>query len=152
MDLIPAAVWTLHVAFAALWTGSVLFVSATVVPAATSATIGTDAIASIVGRLQLVTRLSAVVLFATGGHMAGTTYTIERLTGTGRGHLVLTMLVLWFVLAALVEIGSKKLLSGVSTDKLREPARDARPLFLGAAVVSVLLLVTAGVLASNVVA
>ena len=152
MDIVPASVWTLHVAFAALWTGSVLFVTATVIPAGAAGDVGAEALSAIVGRLRTFTRVSALVLFLTGGHMAGTTYTVERLTGTGRGHLVLTMLVLWLVLAGLVEAGAGKLLSGVDAGKLREPVRDSRTLFHAAAAVSVLLLITGGVLASNVVA
>jgi len=38
MSLIDTAMWSLHVGFAALWTGSVLFVAAAVIPPATSST------------------------------------------------------------------------------------------------------------------
>ncbi|MFA9515614.1 transporter [Halopenitus sp. H-Gu1] len=152
MDFVSATVWTLHVVFAAFWTGSVLFVAATVIPAGATGDIGSDALSSIIGRLRTVTRVSAFVSFLTGGYMAGATYTVEQLTGTGRGHLVLTMLVLWFVLAGLVEAGSSKLRSGIDAGKLREPVRNSRSLFLAAAAVSILLLITGGVLASNAVA
>jgi len=80
--------------------------------------------------------------------MAGTLYTVDSLTGTGRGHLVLTMLALWFVTTGLVEVASGKLTSGLDAGKLRGPARDAKPFFYGAAGLSVVLILTAGLLAS----
>jgi hypothetical protein len=72
----------------------------------------------------------------------------DRTTGTGRGHLVLTMIALWFLITGLVEVGSGKLTSGLDAGKLREPARDAKPFLYGAAGLSVALIVTAGVLAT----
>ncbi|GAB3701362.1 transporter [Halorubrum pallidum] len=148
MDALNPVMWSVHVGFAVLWTGSVLFVSLAVLPSALRGDIGGDALASIVGRLRWVTRIGALAFLATGGHMAGTLYTVESLTGSGRGHLVLTMLALWFVITGLVEVASGKLLSGVDAGKLREPARDAKPFFYGAAGLSVALLVVAGLLAT----
>jgi uncharacterized membrane protein len=148
MDVLNPVMWSVHVAFAVLWTGSVLFVAVAVLPSALRGDIGGDALAGIVGRLRWITRIAAVAFVASGGHMAGTLYTFESLTGSGRGHLVLTMLALWFVITGLVEVASGKLLSGVDAGKLREPARDAKPFFYGAAGLSVILLLTAGLLAS----
>ncbi|MWV63326.1 transporter [Halorubrum sp. JWXQ-INN 858] len=148
MELIHAVMWSLHVGFAVLWTGSVLFVTVAVLPPATRGEIGADALASLVGRLRWITRIAAVAFLVTGGHMAGTLYTVETLTGTGRGHLVLTMLALWFLATGLVEAAGGKLVSGLDAGKLREPARDAKPLFYGAAALSVGLIVTAGLLAN----
>lgn len=148
MDLIHAVAWSIHVGFAVLWTGSVLFLAAAVVPPATRGDIGADALGHLVGRLRLLTRLSAVAFVVSGGHMAGTLYTFETLTGTGRGHLVLSMIVLWFLITGLVEVGSGKAVGGLDAGKLRDPARDAKPFFYGAAGLSVLLVVTAGLLAN----
>ncbi|WP_058365645.1 hypothetical protein [Haloparvum sedimenti] len=152
MSVLDAVMWTVHVAFAALWTGSVLFVVATILPSATAGEIGSEAFGSIVDRLRWITRISAVAFLASGGHMAGTRYDVGTLTGTGNGHLVLTMLGLWVVLTGLVEVAGSKVESGVDEGKLREPARDAKPFFLAAAAVAVLLLITAGLLASNALA
>ncbi|RAW46502.1 transporter [Halorubrum sp. 48-1-W] len=148
MSIIDAVMWSVHVGFAVLWTGSVLFVALAVVPPATRGDIGGDALAAVVGRLRWITRIAALAFLASGGHMAGTLYTVETLTGTGRGHLVLTMLALWFVITGLVEVASGKLLDGVDAGKLREPARDAKPFFYGAAGLSVGLILTAGLLAN----
>lgn len=148
MDVINPVMWSLHVAFAILWTGSVLFVTLAVLPPALRGDIGSDALAAIVGRLRWTTRIAAIAFVVTGGHMAGTLYTFESLTGTGRGHLVVTMLVLWFLITGLVEVASSKLTSRLDVGKSREPASDAKPFFYGAAGLSVVLLGTAGVLAS----
>ena len=148
MDVIDPVMWSLHVGFAILWTGSVLFVAVAVYPSALRGDIAGDALAAIVGRLRWITRIAALAFVVSGGHMAGTLYTAESLTGTGRGHLVLTMLALWFVTTGLVEVAGGKLTSGLDAGKLREPARDAKPFFYGAAGLSVVLILTAGLLAS----
>ncbi|WP_066414089.1 transporter [Halorubrum aethiopicum] len=148
MSILDAVMWSVHVGFAVLWTGSVLFVALAVVPPATRGDLGGDALAAVAGRLRWISRIAALAFLATGGHMAGTLYTVESLTGTGRGHLVLTMLALWFLITGLVEVASGKLLDGLETGKLREPARDAKPFFYAAAGLSVGLILTAGVLAS----
>lgn len=86
----------LHVLFAGLWTGSILFVSLAGLPDG-----GAD-------WLRYISRASALVLLLTGGHLAGTRYTVESLTGTTAGWAVLTMLVLWAVLTGLVEVAASK--------------------------------------------
>ncbi|GAB7010301.1 transporter [Halorubrum trueperi] len=148
MDALNPVMWSVHVGFAVLWTGSVLFVALAVLPSALRGQIDGDALAGIVGRLRWITRIGAVAFVVSGGHMAGTLYTFESLTGSGRGHLVLSMLALWFLITGLVEVASAKLRSGLDAGKLREPARDAKPFFYGAAGLSVVLLIVAGLLAT----
>ena len=149
MALADAVSTTIHVAFAGLWTGSVLFVTLAVLPLARDGSINARPLESLAGTLRTVSRTSALLLFLTGGHMAGTAYTVERLTGTTRGYLVLAMLALWFVLAALVEIGTARLTDGTEADKVRAPAADATPFLQAAALVAVGLLLDAGALAGN---
>lgn len=148
MSLINPVMWSIHVGFAILWTGSVLFVTAAVIPLAIRGDIGADALGYLVGRLRWITRIAAVAFVASGGHMAGNVYTVETLTGTGSGHLVLTMIVLWVLITGLVEAAGGKLTRGLDEGKLREPARNAKPFFYGAAALSVVLIVTAGLLAN----
>jgi len=148
MDALNPVMWSVHVGFAVLWTGSVFFVATAVLPPALRGDIDGDALGSMVDRLRWITRIAALAFLASGGHMAGTLYTVESLTSTGRGHLVLTMIGLWFLITGLVEAGSGKLTDGLDAGKLREPARDAKPFFYGAAGLSVALVVTAGLLAS----
>ena len=151
MALADAVSATIHVAFAGLWTGTVLFVVLAVLPLARNGTLNATPLASITGRLKTVSRLSAVLLFLTGGHLAGSLYTVERLTGTTRGYAVLAMIGLWLALAALVEIGAGKLTDGTEADKVRTPAAEATPYLQAAALVAVLLLLDAGALAGGLV-
>lgn len=146
MNPVLVGVYSVHMIFAALWTGSVVFVTVGVLPTAMSGDASPEPLSSVIGRLQTVSRTSALLLFLTGGHLAGTLYGIDSLTASLRGNLVITMLVLWFLLAGLVEVGSSKLLDGFDEQKLRAPARDARPFFLGATAVAILLLIDAGLL------
>ena len=143
---VDTAMYTVHTAFAALWSGSVLFVVAAVLPLAMDADVSPAAFGSVVSKLQWVTRVSALLMLLTGGHLAGTGYTVESLTGSPRGYLVLTMVALWLGLAATIEIGSARAQRGVDDRKIREPARDARPFYLAAAVLAVGLLVVSGLL------
>ncbi|PSQ41697.1 transporter [Halobacteriales archaeon SW_5_68_122] len=144
--VVDTAMYTVHTAFAALWSGSVLFVVAAVLPLAMDADVSPAAFGSVVSKLQWVTRVSALLMLLTGGHLAGTGYTVESLTGSPRGYLVLTMVALWLGLAATVEVGSARAQRGVDDRKIREPARDARPFYLAAAVLAVGLLVVSGLL------
>lgn len=144
--VLDTAMYTVHTAFSALWAGSVLFVVAAVLPLAMDGEISPAAFGSAVSKLRWITRISALLLFVTGGHLAGTLYTVDTLTGSTRGYLVLTMLALWFALAAVVEIGSAKASRGVGNAKIREPAREARPFYLLGAALAIGLLVNAGLL------
>ncbi|WP_302080430.1 transporter [Salinibaculum rarum] len=146
MSLVNAAVYVVHLLVAALWTGSVLFVAYAILPLGKNGDLNAAPLEAIAGKLTTVSRASALLLFLTGGHMAAYAYTVESLTGNPRGHLVLGMLVLWFVLAGLVEVGASKLTEGTEQDKVREPARNASPFLQGGAVVALLLLVDAGLL------
>lgn len=151
MAFIDAAMRVLHVVFAGFWTGSVLLLTAAVLPTARTGTIGPEALGAVVDRFRTLSRLSVLVLFVTGGHLAGSGYTADALLTQPRGHLVLAMLALWFVLAALVEVGASRIEDGVAEQKVRTPEADARPFFTAAAVVAALLLVDAGLLASGAV-
>ncbi|PSP39054.1 transporter [Halobacteriales archaeon QH_10_70_21] len=144
--VVDTAMYTIHTAFAALWSGSVLFVVAAVLPLAMDGELEPDAFGSVVSKLQWVTRVSALLMLVSGGHLAGTGYTVGSLTGTTRGYLVLVMVALWLGLAAAVEIGSARAQRGIDERKIREPARNARPFYLGASLLAVGLLVVSGLL------
>ncbi|MDG5758843.1 copper resistance protein CopD [Natronococcus sp. A-GB1] len=144
---------TTHLVFAALWAGSVFYVAFVVLPLARDgAFTSTKPLETISSRLTSISRVSALVLLLTGGHLAGTRYTAEGLFNTINGQLVLAMVVLWLVLAGLVEVGAKRFESGLNGKKLREPAANALPLYRAGAVVAVLLLVVAGAITTNVAA
>ena len=144
---VDVLMWSLHTAFAGAWTGSVLFFFAAVLPAASSGVIDGATLSAISTKLRWLTRAGVVVFVATGGHMAGTRYTFDSLLGSGRGHLVVTMIVLWFVLTALVEIGGSRIDDAGSSGPAAAAA--ARPAFIAAGIVAVGLLIDAGILASG---
>ena len=148
MEPATVASYTLHALFAGLWTGSVLFVALAIVPLARDGNLNAAPLSVFAGKLTTISRVSALVLFITGSHMAAVRHTAETLTGRTNGQLVLVMLALWFVLIATVEIGAKKLTDGTERDMVRDPARRARPFFLVAALTAALLLATAGLISA----
>lgn len=144
-----------HMLFAGVWAGSVCYVALAVLPLARDGAFNTTApLETLSSKLTTISRASALVLFLTGGHLAGTTYELgggrPGLFTSTNGRLVVVMVVLWLTLAALVEIGAKRFEAGLEAKKLREPARDALPIFRAAAVVAVSLLVVAGLISANV--
>ena len=152
MAIADAVAVVSHLLFAGLWTGSVVFVALAVLPLGSRGDIDAGPLESLAGTLTTVSRVSAVVLFVSGGHMAASEYTVESLTGSTPGYLVLAMLGLWAVLAGLVEVAAARLTDGASQKKVREPAKAARRPLQGAALVSLLLLLVAGLLAGGLAA
>jgi putative copper export protein len=150
MALVDTAMYVLHLLFAGVWTGSVLLVSYAVLPTARDGDIDPGPLAAVTKRFSHLSRASILVLLVTGGHLAGSLYTVESLTGSTRGYLVLVMLALWFVLAGLTEMGAARLRDGTDESKVRTPERAARPFFYAGSVVAVLLLVVGGLLAAGV--
>lgn len=136
----------LHVLVGGIWVGAIVFVVTGVLPAARDGSLNAEPLASVAGHLRKVSRIAAVLILATGGHLAGTRYTAETLTGTGPGHLVLTMAGLWLVVTGLVEVGTGRLLDGAAERKVREPARHATRLLRVAALGGVAILVVAALI------
>jgi putative copper export protein len=149
MSIADTVAYVLHLGFAGFWTGSILFFAYAVLPQAREATIRPEPLQSLLGKVTTVSRASALLLLITGGHMAGNGYTVESLTGSSSGHLVLTMVALWLVLIVLVEMGAARMRSGLEELKVRTPEAEARPFFYAAAAVALLLLVDAGLLAGG---
>jgi len=149
MTLVDATFYAIHLLVGALWTGSVLFAAWAVLPTARAGEVRPEPLEAVFGRLTTFSRAAAVVILLTGGHMAAQLYTFESLTGTPRGHLVLTMTLLWLVLAGLVEVGNSRMSDGLAAKKVRSPAREAGRFYRVAGVVAVLLLVDAGILAAD---
>lgn len=137
---------TIHTIFAALWTGGTLVIAGAVIPAARSELLSTDGLTLIARRFWYLTVASVLLLLFSGGHLAGTLYTAETLQTTGQGNLVLTMVGLWLVLAVVLFFGFRRLTGSPSEKSAVAPATKARPWFLGASVVSIALLVIAGLL------
>lgn len=130
--------YTFHTFFAALWAGSTLFFAIAVVPAVSEADFE-----PVLGRFLWITRVSVLITLVTGGHLAGTLYTADTLTGTTPGYLVLAMLVLWLALAAIIEMGAAK------AKRSNTPATTFSTFLAGGALVAIGLLVVAGLLGAN---
>jgi hypothetical protein len=150
MALLDTVVSVTHLLFASLWTGSVVFVAWAIPPLAAGGDLEPGPLGDIAASLRTTSRVSVLVLFVTGGHLAGTRHTVDSLLGSTTGWLVLAMLALWFVLAGLVEVGTGRLIDGTDREKVREPARRAKRPFQAATVVALLLLVDGGLIAVGV--
>ncbi len=137
MALAASFAYTVHLVFAALLTGSVLF-GAWVIPSVAGSLSG-GAVEVLATRLRWISRASALVLFLTGGYMLSAFGYVpgDRLLGSVEGYLVLAMIVLWLVLIGIVEMAGARLTTG----------RDATSLLYAAAVVAVVVLLDAGALA-----
>ena len=151
MSLAQAVGYAVHVVFGAIWTGSVLFVALGVLPVALQGDAGVDLLEHAIDRLTTVSRLSATVLLLTGLWQLSYLYPgVDALTAAPRGHLVLTMIALWILMAGLVEVGASRARDSLAERKVRTPAADARPFLYAASLVAVLVLLDAGLLAADV--
>lgn len=139
---------TVHLLTGAAWVGSVAFFAGAVLPAARDGELDAAPTESMADTLTWWSRGASLLMLLTGGHLAGTLYTVESLTGTPRGHAVLAMVVLWLALTGLVEAGRGRLVRGLQQKKVRQPAAESLSLYRGAAIVGLLLLVDAGLLLS----
>jgi uncharacterized membrane protein len=148
MSLVDVVMNGIHLGFAGLWVGSVIFVTVAILPVARRGAFDAAPLESVTARLEWISRASVLLLLVSGGHLAGTRYTAGSLFGTGRGWLVLAMVGLWFVLAALVEVGSSRLSTGLAERKVRQPASEARPYFIAGSLVGVLLFALAALLSA----
>jgi hypothetical protein len=146
MATVDTAINAVHLLFAGLWAGSVLFVAGGLLPVARAGSLDAEPLQGLVGRFRTGSRVASLALLLTGGHLAGTRYTAESLLGSTRGYLVVAMVVLWFVMTGLIEVGSGRLADGLDERKIRDPARSATPFLTAAAVAGIALLVIGGVL------
>jgi hypothetical protein len=140
--------YAVHLLFAGLWAGATLFMAWGVVPLASASDVGVDAASSLAGKYVRLSRASAVLLAATGAHMALVGYGVSGLLGGLRGHLVLAMVALWLVLAALAEVGTSRFRDALDRRKVRTAGRNARPFYALASVAAAALLVLGGYLAA----
>ena len=137
---------TVHTIFAAIWTGGTLVIAGAVIPAARSELLSTDGLTLIARRFWYLTVGSVLLLLFSGGHLAGTLYTVETLQSSSRGNLVLLMVGLWFILAIVLFFGFRRLTNTKPEQSAVVAATKARPWFLGGSIVAIALLIIAGLL------
>lgn len=155
MSTVDSIATVVHVLFGGLWIGGVVFVALGVLPLGRDADIDPQPLETIVDRVRTLSRLAALVMVTTGAHVLyhvtlGGELTVEPLTSSGRGHLLLTMIVLWLGVIATVEIGASKLTEGLAAGKLREPSRDALPWFRVGALCGIAVLTVGGMLSAGI--
>lgn len=151
MSLVDTVAVAIHLAFAAVWVGGVVFFTVAVLPFARDGSLNAGPVGRILERTTTVSRVSSVVMLLTGGHMAAA-YAGLEFSGIGtsaRWTFVLVMIALWLVLAGLVEIGASRMQADLGQKKVRSPAREQRPVFLAASVVGVLLFIDAAILSTG---
>ena len=146
MALVDTLSLAVHMVVAATFVGGIIFFAGGVLPRAKDGTLNAKPLAAVTRSLRRYSRVGALLLFVTGSHLAGSLYTVERLTGSGDGHLVLSMIALWLVTTGLVEVGAGKLVDGADQMKVRSPAREANWFLKGAAVAGSLAFVVAALL------
>jgi len=142
------AVTAVHLLVGAIWAGSVLFFTYSLLPLGRAGDVGVGTLETATGKLTTVSRASAVLQLLTGGYMASPMGVgAAGYWSTTDGYLVVAMVVLWLLLAALTEMAASRLRDGLDADKVREPAANAANFLYAASVVAVLLLLDAGALA-----
>lgn len=155
MSTLDTVAIVVHQLFGGLWIGAVVFVGLAVVPLGRDADIDPDALGTVVGRLLTLSRAAAVLMLLSGAHVLyyltlGEDLDLGPLLESGRGHLILTMVVLWLGVIATVEVGASRLRAGLDADKLRDPTRSALPFFRAAALLGLAVLTVGGMLTAGV--
>jgi len=141
MPIVSTVMNALHLLFAGLWAGATVFFAWRVRPLAANGDIDVQPLLAMGSGLRWLTRVSAVVFVVTGGHLAATRYGDGALLSTSRGHVVLTMLVLWLVVTGLLEMALGKMETALGEGHIQTAGREARlPLLASAVLLSVVLL------------
>lgn len=148
MAIADATATVIHTVFAAVWVGSVVFMTVSVLPMAKDGVLDPESVGRASGVLTTITRVSALLMLLSGGFLAGHYYTGSSLFGSTRGYLVLAMVALWLVLTGLVEMSARRLEDGLKAQRVRAPAHETEGWFRAASAVGVALLIIAGLLSS----
>ncbi|WP_117595503.1 CopD family protein [Haloprofundus halophilus] len=146
MAIIDTTVRVVHALFAGAWAGGTLLFVGAVLPAARNGVLDAPALRAVTKRFSYLSVAAVLLLLFTGGHLAGTLYTFERLQSTGAGHLVLSMVALWFLLAGVAHVATKRLTDALETDDPKSAVDRTWNLFVLAALLATGLLVVAGLL------
>lgn len=151
--MIDTVMVAIHLVFGAIWVGAVAFVTLAILPLARNGDLERPAFEGALSWLLRITRVGALLLVVSGSHLMGTRnyFDMDRLLETGRGHTVLAMLVLWFVLIVIIEVSTRRMRSGLEAGLLRDPANDGLRWFYGATLVGVTLFVLGAMLTTGFV-
>ncbi|WP_306061795.1 hypothetical protein [Natronococcus wangiae] len=144
MVRIYALMAILHVIVGGVWTGWTVFMAALIVPAARDGRFDADALSWLTGRFARFSQLAPAIMLLTGGYMASQGIVPDAPLSSLRGQLVVTMVGLWFVLSALSNAASRRLVAGVGSDGVEPAARDSAMVFYVAGGVALALLLVGG--------
>lgn len=108
MSLVGTAMEVAHLVTAAVWIGAIALLTVLVLPAIRGERLPSEAI-GLLDDLAMPSRLAALIVLLSGGHLLGTRYGIDGLLAGGPGHLVLAMVAGWLVFMGLVEGGIARL-------------------------------------------
>ncbi|AUX08382.1 hypothetical protein AArcSl_0735 [Halalkaliarchaeum desulfuricum] len=150
MSILATAMVFLHNLFAMLWVGTVLYFTYAVLPSAREGTLGRDSLETLLDKLTMVTRVSALLLLLSGILMGVNLYTVDRLLYTTDGWLVIGKVVLWLALAGVIEAGAGKLHSDLDGGRLQESVDANLRLFYIASAIAVLSALSVAMLATGV--
>lgn len=148
MALADAAAAVIHQVFAAVWVGSIVFMTVSVLPMAKDGELDPESVERASGTLRTITRVSALLLLLTGGYLAAN-YGTDGLLESTSGNLVLVMVVLWLVLTGLLEVTASRLEDGLQAKRVRAPAHETQTWYRAASGIGVALLIVAGLLSSG---
>jgi putative copper export protein len=148
MSTVYTVLNAIHLLFAGLWTGATVFFAWRVRPLVADGDIDVHSAMAMGSGLRWLTRISAVVFVVTGGHMAATRYGDEALLSTPRGHVVVTMLVLWLVVTGLLEMALGTMKTELGEGRVRTAGREVRTPFLAASVLLSVVLLLGGYLSA----
>lgn len=147
MGLLTTIAYVLHTVFAGVWVGAVVFATWKVVPLAKQSDLEPPVLESVASGLSAFSRTSALVLPATGLWMAWTGY--DQLAGLlvpPRGHVVLTMIVLWLVMTGMTEAGAARIRDAAGEGKVRTAGKESARFLKIASTLGILTLVLGGYL------
>lgn len=151
--MIDTVMVAIHLVVGAIWIGSVAFMTLAILPLARDGDLARDPFESAVSTLVRISRIGALLMLISGGHLMGTGqyFDTDVLFDTSRGLAMLSMVLLWLVLIVLIEISTRRIRSGLEANLLREPARDGLAWFYAATIVGALLFVVGAVLTTGAV-
>lgn len=154
MALIDAVMIAAHLFFAAIWVGSVAFMTVAVLPLARDGNLDRQPLDALVGRTLWFARVGAALTLISGTHLMGTRgdyYDFDVLLSTRSGQAVLAMILLWLAMIGLVEVGSRRIRSGLAANLVREPSRDGLQWYYTATLIGILLFIDGGLLAVGMI-
>ncbi len=152
MSYADAGMIAIHLVFAAIWIGSVTYVTFAILPLARDGGLDREPLEHMISKVLWISRIGALALLISGSHLMGTGgyFDTDQLLDTTQGLAVVAMVILWLALIVIVEIAGRRIRSGLGANLVREPARDGLKWFYVATAIGVALFVDGALLTSGI--